>query len=435
MKKFLVLMGMTAVLAACGDKEQPTEQKQANSTATEQQEKKGEQAIMDEKILGKWQGEIEIPQLPLEIIVNLQKDSGTLSVPAQNLIDFPFESIQYKGEEVKILINLAGSVIKITGTFDGTSINGSFTQNGQTFPVQLKAFQEEVITYEIVHVPVSGGTLKVALQMPEKPTGELVIIQAGSGPTNKDGNSIGGGKNNSLKMIAEGLAEKGIATIRFDKRGIGENTALIKKEEDLTIDQYVGDVNDIIAFFEKDERFQEIHLIGHSEGALIMTLAAQNNNVTSLISLAGTGRRANVILEEQLAKQLPSNLMEQSHQILDRLLKGEQVKTVPTELQSLFRPSVQPYFISWLKYDPKEEMSKVQVPVLIVQGHNDIQVTVEDAELLKAGNPKAKVVYFEEMNHVLKNTSSNYEQNIASYSNPELPLAKGLLEEIIKIIE
>lgn len=434
MKKLLVLMGMTALLAACGDKEQSTEQ-QANPTPAEQQGNKGEQTIMDEKMLGKWQGEIEIPQMPLEIIVNLQEDGGTFSVPAQNLIDFPFESIQYKDEEVKVLINLAGSVVKIEGKLDGEFINGTFTQNGKTFPVQFKAYQEEVITYETVQIPVSGGNLKVALQMPEKPTGELVIIQAGSGPTNKDGNSIGAGKNNSLKMLAEGLAEKGITTVRFDKRGVGENTALIKKEEELTIDQYVGDVSDIIAYFEKDERFQEIHLIGHSEGALIMTLAAQNNNVKSLISLAGTGRRANVILEEQLAKQLPPNLMEQSQQILEKLVQGEQVKTVPTELQSLFRPSVQPYFISWLKYDPKEEINKVQVPVLIVQGRNDIQVTVEDAELLKAGNPKAKVVYFEEMNHVLKDTSSNYEQNVASYSNPELPLAKGLLEEIIKVIE
>ncbi|MGE7024471.1 alpha/beta hydrolase [Solibacillus cecembensis] len=434
LKKLLVLMGMTAALAGCSDKEQQTEQ-QANPAPTEQQVNKGEQAIMDKKILGKWQGQIEIPQTPLEIIVNLQKDDGTISVPAQNLIDFPFESIKYKGEEVKILINLAGSVVKIVGEFDGESITGTFTQNGQTFPVKFKAYQEEVITYETLQIPVAGGTLKVALQMPEKPTGELAIIQAGSGPTNKDGNTVGGGKNNSLKMLAEGLAEKSIATIRFDKRGVGENMALIEKEEDLTMDQYVGDVSDIIAFAEKDERFQEIHLIGHSEGALIMTLAAQGSNVKSLITLAGTGRRANVILEEQLAKQLPPNLMQQSQQILDKLLMGEQVKNIPTELQSLFRASAQPYFISWLKYDPKEEMSKVQAPVLIVQGRNDIQVTVEDAELLKAGNPAATVVYFEKMNHVLKDTSNNYEQNVASYSNPELPLAEGLLEEIIKIIE
>ncbi|ATP42164.1 alpha/beta hydrolase [Solibacillus sp. R5-41] len=430
MKKLLVLMGITAVLAGCGDKEQ-----QLKPVTTEQQNNEEGHVLMNEKMLGKWQGEIEIPQMPLEIIINLQKGGGSITVPAQNLTDFPFESVQYKGEEIKILINLAGSVIKIAGKFDGEYINGTFAQNGQTFPVKFKAYEEEVITYEKVQVPVEGGILKVALQMPEQPTGELVIIQAGSGPTNKDGNTVGGGRNNSLKMLAEGLAEKGIASVRFDKRGIGENMALIAKEEDLTIDQLVGDVSDIITFFKQDKRFQEVHLIGHSEGALIMTLAAQNNNVKSLTSLAGTGRRANVRLEEQLKKQLPPNLMQQSQQILEKLLIGERVKTVPVELQSLFRPSVQPYFISWLKYDPKEEIGKVQVPVLIVQGRNDIQVTVEDAELLKAGNSVAKIVYFDEMNHILKETSSNFEQNLASYSNPELPLANGLLDEIIKIIQ
>ncbi|MEG0386308.1 MAG: alpha/beta hydrolase [Solibacillus sp.] len=434
MKKLFVLIGITAVLAACGDNVQQTEQ-QSKPVHTEQQVNKGGQALMNEKMLGKWQGDIEIPQMPMEIIINLKKDEGTLTVPAQNLIDFPFESVQYKNEEVKILINLAGSVIKIEGEFDGKYINGTFTQNRQTFPVKFKVYEEEVITYESVQVPVEGGTLKVALQMPEQPTGELVIIQAGSGPTNKDGNTVGGGRNNSLKMLAEGLAEKGIASVRFDKRGVGENTGLITKEEELTIDQLVKDASDLVTFFDRDKRFREIHLVGHSEGALIMTLAAQNNNVTTLTSLAGTGRRANVILEEQLAKQLPPNLMQQSLQILEKLLIGEQVKSVPAELQSIFRPSVQPYFISWLKYDPKEEIGKVQVPVLIVQGRNDIQVTIEDAELLKAGNSAAKVVYFDEMNHVLKETSSNYEDNVASYSNPELPLANGLLDEIIKVVK
>lgn len=205
---------------------------------------------------------------------------------AQGLSDFAFESIKYNKSDVAITINLAGSLVKIDGKLNNETIEGTFTQNGQSFPITLKPYTETPVTYDELSIPVSGGQLKAALEMHDKATGELVIIHAGSGPTNKDGNTIGAGSNNSLKMIAEGLAEKGIASIRFDKRGVGENTALVKKEEDLTFDVYVEDVKSIVDYAKKDDRFNEIHLLGHSEGALIMTIAAQQNDVASLISVA-----------------------------------------------------------------------------------------------------------------------------------------------------
>lgn len=129
--------------------------------------------------------------------------------------------------------------------------------------------------------------------------------------------------NNSLKMIAESLAEKGIASIRFDKRGIGDNTALIKKEDDLTFDLYVEDVQAIVDYAKNDDRFNEIHLLGHSEGALIMTVAAQQNDIASLISIAGIGRPADEVLMEQLSGSLPPNLLMESEKALQQLKAGK----------------------------------------------------------------------------------------------------------------
>ena len=91
--------------------------------------------------------------------------------------------------------------------------------------------------------------------------------------------------------------------------------------------------------------------------------------------------------------------------------------------------------MSWLRYDPQEELSKVDVQVLIIQGKRDIQVTEVDAKSLKAANTKATLHYFDKMNHVLKEVEANREQNIASYSNPDIPLAAGLVEEITKFIK
>ena len=426
MRKIVYSIAVVLLLSACTSetKEKPQEQ-----STTEQ-----EVIAMSENLLGKWQGVIDTPQMPLEVILNLQKDSGTLTVPAQGLSDFPFESVKYDEHQLNITIDLAGSLIKITGTLENNEINATFTQNGQTFPLLLKPFIEATVTYDELVVPVAGGTLKVALQMPDDPTGELVIIHAGSGPTNKDGNTIGSGKNDSLKMLAEDLALQGIASVRFDKRGIGENTALIKKEQELRFNHYVNDVAAIIDYMKQDERFTSIHLIGHSEGALIMTLAAQESDIASLTLLAGAGRPVDELLMEQLTASLPPTLLAESKTALEKLKAGKMVSNVSAELQSLFRASVQPYMMSWLQYDPQQEVSNVSVPILIVQGKKDIQITETDAKALQKGNEQATVRYFDQMNHVLKDIKGDRSENIASYTNPDVPLAAGLIEEIVSFI-
>ncbi len=427
MKKIAYSLAVVLLLSACNS--------ERTDKPTAEQQTKQEVVHMEDALLGKWQGMIKIPQSPLEIILNLEKSSGSISVPAQGISNYAFESIKYNESDVVITINLAGSLVKIAGTLKNETIEGTFTQNGQTYPITLKSYTETPVTYEELLIPVNGGELKAALEMPDKATGELVIIHAGSGPTNKDGNTIGAGSNNSLKMIAESLAEKGIASIRFDKRGVGDNTALIKKEEDLTFDVYVEDVKSIVDYAKKDERFNEIHLLGHSEGALIMTIAAQQNDVASLISVAGIGRPADEVLMEQLSASLTPNLLVESEKALQQLKAGKKVETVSAQLQSLFRPSVQPYMISWLKYDPQHEISNVTVPIIILQGKKDIQVTEKDAENLHAANNDATIHYFDKMNHVLKDVEGDRDQNLASYYNPDLPLTNGLIDEITEFIK
>lgn len=427
MRKIAYSLVVVLLLSACNS--------ESTDKPTAEQQMKQEVVDMEEALLGKWQGMIEIPQLPLEIILNLGKTSGSISVPAQGISDYALESIKYNESDVAITINLAGSLIKIAGTLKNETIEGTFTQNGQSYPITLKSYTEAPVTYEELLIPVAGGELKAALEMPDKVTGELVIIHAGSGPTNKDGNTIGAGSNNSLKMIAESLAENGIASIRFDKRGVGDNTALIKKEEDLTFDVYVEDVKSIVDYAKKDDRFNEIHLLGHSEGALIMTIAAQQNGVASLISVAGIGRPADEVLMEQLSASLTPNLLVESEKALQQLKAGKKVETVSAQLQSLFRPSVQPYMISWLKYDSQHEISNVTVPIIILQGKKDIQVTEKDAENLHAANNDAIIHYFDKMNHVLKDIEGDRDQNLASYYNPDLPLTNGLIDEITEFIK
>lgn len=426
MKKLIVLCFVTLLLVACSQK-----------GAATQVDKKEDGQSMNEQLIGKWAGNIELPNGALPIIVDLQQEGGTLSVPAQGLSNYPFKSVTYDGDQVQITINLNGSLIAINGTLKDNQIEATFTQNGGQFHLLLKPYTElpaEPVSYESMTVPVKDGDLTVALQKSSKEPSPVVLILAGSGPTDKDGNSAIAGKNNSLKMLAEGLAQEGIASVRYDKRGIGDNTSLLTKEEDITIDQYVDDAVQVLNALTANKAFSSVHIIGHSEGSLIGMLAAQKADVDSFVSIAGVGRTADTLLLEQLAGQLTPAQTTEATTILAALKKGEQVQNVSAELQALFRPSVQPYMISWLKYNPATELQRVKGRVLILQGTTDIQVNKTDAEALKHGNDKAELIYLEGMNHILKNAPEDRAQNLATYADPTLPLHANLLPTIHQFI-
>lgn len=280
------------------------------------------------------------------------------------------------------------------------------------------------------------GTLKIPTSKEPIP---IALLIAGSGPTDRNGNQPNM-QNNSLKMIGDALFYKGVATLSFDKRGIGESKDNTKKEEDLRFEDYVNDVRLWIDQLSQDQRFSDIIVIGHSEGSLIGMIASKNNpKVTKYISIAGVGETAGNILKGQLEKQLagqPQTVKDMIFSYIDKLEKGETLENVPASLNSLFRPSIQPYLISWFRYNPQEEIAQLKIPILILQGTTDIQVSTEQAELLAKANTKAKKIIIENMNHVLKDCESTDMQTqlTATYNNPTTPLNKQLSESIFDFI-
>jgi uncharacterized protein len=276
-----------------------------------------------------------------------------------------------------------------------------------------------------------SGTLTISAGSESSP---VVLIIAGSGPTDRDCNSPLGIQTNAYKMLAEDLARLGISSLRFDKRGIGESQAAMSAESVLRFETYIHDVVSWISLLKADERFSEVVLLGHSEGSLIGILAAQQAEADRFISVAGVGRPADKLLQEQLKSQLSPQLMEESNQILDSLRAGLTVDKVNPFLAALYRQSVQPYLISWIKYDPAVELSKLTIPVLIIQGTTDLQVKEEDAKLLSAAKPDAKLLLIKNMNHVLKESDEDIQNNRTTYSKADLPLKSGLVSEIVHFI-
>lgn len=271
------------------------------------------------------------------------------------------------------------------------------------------------------------GMLSGTLQLPQdaRPAG-VVLIVAGSGPTDRDGNNPLAGRNDSLKMLAQALARSGYASVRYDKRGIGQSSAAGGDESALRLDTYVDDAAAWVAQLNASGRYPAVAIAGHSEGALIGMLAAQRGRVASFISLAGSADGLAALLRKQLAGQLPPELAAANERVLQSLEQGKLAADVPAPLLSLYRPSVQPYLISSVRYLPARELAKLTMPVLLVQGTTDVQVDVEQARALQAAKPDACLVIVPGMNHLLKEVAADPLAQQRSYGDPALPLHREL---------
>ncbi|MDF5892641.1 alpha/beta fold hydrolase [Pseudomonas syringae pv. syringae] len=287
-----------------------------------------------------------------------------------------------------------------------------------------------------ISVDTENGKLYGTLLMPrsDKPV-PVVLIVAGSGPTDRDGNNPEGGRNDSMKRLAVILASNNIASVRYDKRGVAASKAVTPDERNLSVERYVADVQLWARALKANPRLGQLILLGHSEGALVATLAAEKVGAAALISVAGTGRPVDQVLREQFQERLPPDLLQRSDQLLDEIKAGKTDDNVPAELEVVFRPSVQPYLISLFRQDPAAAFGALHIPALIVQGRNDIQVGVGDALLLQKAKPDAQLALIDGMNHVLRIVPDDLQQQLLSYRNPTQPLASEVTERILSFIK
>lgn len=329
-----------------------------------------------------------------------------------------------------IFFCIIAAIVFLPGAFE-THAQKVIKSKSSDASVKQSTFMEQATSLE-----TPSGVLHGTLLLPEsKLPRPIVLIIAGSGPTDRDGNTAGAsGSNNSLKMLAEGLAAHGIASLRYDKRGIGESAKHGTKEADLRFDNFIDDAALWSKQLRGDKRFSSLTIVGHSEGSLLGMAAAQGKNADGFVSIAGAGRPANQMLLEQVRPKLPPDLMKTTEEIMASLVAGKTPDSVPPVLNALFRPSIQPYLISWFRYDPTREIAKLSIPVLIIQGTTDIQVNVQDAKLLAKAKPSARLLMVEGMNHVLKEVPSEMEKQVKSYGDPTLPVVPQIVTEISKFV-
>lgn len=284
------------------------------------------------------------------------------------------------------------------------------------------------------NIPAEINGLNGTLTLPEHtaPKGAILFI-AGSGPVDRDGNSPAS-RTDSLRMLGDALSDAGYITLRTDKTGTGAGAATVTPA-DITFTGYLRDYQAWFDFLQKRYPDIPVYLLGHSEGALFATLMAQEQKPAGIILVSPAGYTIDIILKKQMSTQpFPPEALTYINDVIDRLKAEKTTDNIPPSLNILFSPELQRYFMVWMQYDPAEELAKVTVPGVIIQGGHDCQISPDNGARLIRTAPDNQYAEIATMNHVLKETPADCAAAIGSYNNPALPLHPELVPAITRFL-
>ena len=280
-----------------------------------------------------------------------------------------------------------------------------------------------------------SGFISGSLVMPKSVSGKIpvVLIIGDAGAIDRDGNNPKTGlAANTYKIMANDLGKRGIASLRYDKRLVGQSESSLK-ESQLKIDDYSDDAVSLINMLHDDPRFSSIILFGHGEGSIVGMIASLEEPIKGFISAEGAGESADKLIAEQM-KSKPKFVADEMQAILDSLRKGKTTEKVDLALYSIARPSLQTFLMSWCRCVPARGIKTLKVPVLIVQGTTDLSIKPVNAEKLKKAKSDASLLMIKDMNHILRNAPEDEEKNMATYAEPDLPLKPEFVTGITAFI-
>lgn len=332
--------------------------------------------------------------------------------------------------EVHVTLDAKGEVTHAAVPSQGIEVKPT----SAAAPVVKRAPPSDV-TEEQFEIQNRATKLSGVLWLPKKRAGKVpvVLMIAGSGPVDRDGNAGGALRTDAYRQLAEALAKKGIASIRYDKRGVGLST-LGGKLEDVTFDDFINDAATLVTMARLNDKLSGVYVFGHSEGALIALKLAAMTKIDGIITAAGPGRPVVEVAKEQLAKQLPPDEMKEYDSIVAALKDGKPLAAKSIGLQMLFQPALAKFLRGMMLTDPKPLAAIYKGKLTVVQGDNDVQVTVDkDARALAAAHEGARLVVLKDVGHPLKHeTHKGADQ--PSYRDPSLPIDPGVVEAVISTV-
>lgn len=442
-------------------------------------------------ITGTWNGLLKVPGAELRIVIHFEKTSNgysaTLDSPDQGAKGLPASSVTINRDTVTIEVKSISG--KIVGKIESDAkISATLMQMGMKFPLDLvrgdakeKVLirpQEPVKPYpyyseEVKFVnKIDGDTLAGTLTLPQK-TGiyPVVVMITGSGPQNRDEELFG---HKPFLVIADFLTRNGIGVLRYDDRGVASSTGNFNKATSLDLSR---DAESAVSYLmtRKDVNKKKIGLAGHSEGGVIAPMvAARNKNVSFVVLLAGTGVRGDVVLLTQtkaIAKasgasdKEVASLVKMNETVYNMVMKSTDDASLKSELKSYIKKTMDedsintkhlteedkamrvngmvdqiasPWMKYFMKYDPATALVKLKIPVLAMNGTNDLQVLPDvnlpaiKKSLEKAGNKKFKTVEIPGLNHLFQECQKGSPDE---YPNIEQTVSPKALDEMLKWIK
>ncbi len=440
-------------------------------------------------IPGTWQGLLKVSGFELHIVFSVKDTLGqltsTLDSPDQNAYGIKVDSTSFKNDSVYFGIpSIKGF---FDGIFQGDSIPGTWHQGGSAWPLILKKtekaegpkrtqvpqkpypYNEEEVTFVDKEAGIElAGTLTFPKEDGPFPA---VVLVTGSGPQDRDETLLG---HKPFLVLADYLTKQGIAVLRYDDRGVGKSAGNFSTA---TTQDFVDDALAAVKYLEnrKDIRRDETGIIGHSEGGLIAPLAAvKSSDVNFIVLMAGTGVTGRKILIEQSALieksmgmseekiESGTELAKKFYDIVenekDSAAAAEKIKTVfgnyytsldstekkefgndpETVFNQQAKTLLTPWFRFFLTYDPKPTLEKVKVPVLAINGENDLQVPPQQnlpiiEEALKEGeNKDFKVIEIPKLNHLFQTSETGAPTEYSKIEETISPKALEIIGNWIK---
>lgn len=415
--------------------------------------------IFAQDFVGTWKGDLDVMGQKLPLVFHIQKKekqySATIDSPMQGALGIPVDKTEVNQDEIILTQTAMNAVFK--GKIIDGALNGNFVQNGfslalvlqKVTPEQTKLTRPQTpqppFSYQVEEVDIlnnqQGNRLAGSLVVPKKfkKSSPIVVMITGSGTQNRDEELF---EHKPFAVIADYLAQKGIASLRMDDRGAGKSEA--GKKEATTAD-FATDIASAVEFL-KQKGYTNIGLIGHSEGGMIAPMVAtENKSVRFIILLAAPGIPIAQLMVEQnnnmgkiagLSEEILKQNAKVNTEVYQKIIhyKGNNIqrdvlplleeqlqKSVGTSIspevikekaQEQLNVITSPWFLYFLKFNPSDYLSKVKIPTLALNGSLDMQVTAKDnlkgieKALLKAGNKHFKTIELVGLNHLFQKATT-----------------------------
>lgn len=376
-------------------------------------------------------------------------EGGLLDLPKQSLFGYPLDSVSWNERKLSFSLGALGpgedlsfegffsAAVGERGTVLGTASSTSWKGTFTLAPAARAADRREAA----VRIPTDSGELPGTLARPIG-AGEgtpYVLLVAGAGPTDRDGNNFNvPGRTDSLKLLALALADRGIGSLRYDKRGSGESYLLEKAGNPSSLDRHALDVGYAYRFLSSLAGGGRIVVVAMNEGAWAAARALRDPGPDTaavdglaVIAASGVPPRETLLASLSVLDQAEKNEAESIMQAIDTGL--DYVKPAG-RLADFFDPARREWLRSWLSFRPAEEIAGVDAPVLYVYAGMDLQVGREEFSRLLDERPGAAAIVIPDMNYVLKSVKSE-EENYASFNDNGFPVSDTLVSLLAAFVK